>query len=108
MERFFTMRRLASFVRARQKARLAGTTLTYEQFQRDRSRRSALARVAEALEIWGGFCYRNAGLAAAEGAMMRAGLLLAASAGLTPWYTLRRFWNQVLRDKVLHPARHDA
>lgn len=100
MERFFTMRQLAEFVRARHLARLAGATLTYEQFQEKASCRSRLARGADALHTWSGFYYRNAGLAAAEGSHARAGLLLAASAAMNPAYAVRRLWDQVLWPKM--------
>lgn len=100
MQRFFTMRRFSNFVRARAKARLAGQTLSYEQFERDAKRRNAFARAAETLHTTSGFYYRKAGLAAAEGAKLRAAGLLATSALMNPFYAVPRVWNQVVSSKL--------
>lgn len=100
MQRFFTMRRFANFVRARQNARLKGTTLTYEQFEHAAHRRSKIARALEALHTTSGFYYRKAGLAAAEGAKARAAVFLATSALLNPFYAIPRVWNQVVSNKL--------
>jgi glycosyltransferase involved in cell wall biosynthesis len=100
MQRFFTMRRFSNFVRARAKARLAGKTLSYEQFEDDAKRRCACARAAETLHTTSGFYYRKAGLAAAEGDKLKAVRYLAASAALNPFYAVPRVWNQVVAGKL--------
>jgi glycosyltransferase involved in cell wall biosynthesis len=100
MRRFFTMRRFSNFVRARAKARLAGRVLNYEQFERDASQRWCVARAAEALHTSSGFYYRKAGLAAAEGAKLRAAAFLATSALMNPAYAIPRVWDQVVSNKL--------
>jgi hypothetical protein len=100
MQRFFTMRRFANFVRARQNARLKGATLSYEQFEHAAQRRWKVARALEALHTTSGFYYRKAGLAAAEGAKAKAALFLATSALLNPFYAIPRVWNQVVSNKL--------
>ena len=100
MQRFFTMRRFAAFVRARQNARLKGATLTYEQFEHAAKRRWKVARAIDALHTTSGYYYRKAGLAAAEGAKPRAALFLAVSAALNPFYAIPRVWNQVVSSKL--------
>jgi glycosyltransferase involved in cell wall biosynthesis len=100
MQRFFTMRTFAAFVRARHKTRLAGATLTYDQFERAACERSPLARALDALHTTSGFYYRKAGLAAAEGAKPRAAMFLAVSAALNPFYALPRVWDQVLSNRL--------
>lgn len=100
MERFFTMRRLSDFVRARAKARLAGRALDYAQFERDAPGRSRVARAAASLHAFSGFYYRKAGLAASEGAKVKAAAFLATSALLNPAYAIPRVWDQVLSAKV--------
>jgi glycosyltransferase involved in cell wall biosynthesis len=100
MQRFFTMRRFANFVRARQKARLAGRVLTYEQFEQDARKRSLVFRAAGALHTSSGFYYRKSGLAAAEGAKLKAAAFLAASTVMNPAYAIPRVWNQVVSAKL--------
>jgi glycosyltransferase involved in cell wall biosynthesis len=100
MQRFFTMRRFSNFVRARAKARLAGRVLTYEQFEADAKKRSRIARAADALHTSSGFYYRKAGLAASEGAKVKAVGFLAASALMNPAYAIPRVWNQVVSSKI--------
>jgi hypothetical protein len=100
MQRFFTMRRLSNFVRARAKARLAGRTLSYEQFDRDSRKRPALCRALDAVHTSSGFYYRKAGLAAAEGAKLKAAAFLATSALMNPAYAIPRVWNQVVSQKL--------
>jgi glycosyltransferase involved in cell wall biosynthesis len=100
MQRFSTMRRLASFVRARQKARLEGRVLSYAEFDAGRKSRWAVARAADTLHTTSGFYYRKAGLAASEGSKAKAAAYLATSALLNPAYAFPRVWNQVLASKV--------
>lgn len=100
MQRFFTMRRFSNFVRARAKARLAGQTLSYEQFEQDAKRRNSCCRAAETLHTTSGYYYRKAGLAAAEGDKLRAVGYLATSALMNPFYAVPRVWNQVVSSKV--------
>ena len=100
MERFFTMRRLSEFVRARGRARLVGRTLTLSQFEQEVRERPALRRAAATLHTASGFYYRRAGLAFAEGAGLRAGLFFAASTMMNPAYSVPRVWDQVLAGKI--------
>jgi glycosyltransferase involved in cell wall biosynthesis len=100
MQRFFTMRKFASYVRARQRARLDSKQLSYEQFEKDRAARSCIARTADALHTTSGFYYRKAGLAAAEGSKVKAAMFLATSALMNPVYAIPRVWNQVVKSKV--------
>jgi len=100
MQRFFTMRRFANFVRARQKARLAGKVLSYDQFEQDQQSRSRIARAAETLHTSSGFYYRKAGLAASEGSKAKAAVFLATSTLLNPFYAIPRVWNQVISSKL--------
>jgi glycosyltransferase involved in cell wall biosynthesis len=100
MQRFFTMRRFANFVRARAKARRAGQSLSYEQFEESSRNRSCFARAAESLHTRSGFYYRKAGLAAAEGAKVKAAAFLATSILMNPAYAIPRVWNQVVSAKL--------
>lgn len=100
MQKFFAMRHFAHFVHARQNARLAGKVLTFEQFEQDEKRRSIVLRAASTIHSCSNFYYRRAGLAAAEGAKLKAGMFLAASTLLNPVYALPRFWRQVVTPQV--------
>ena len=101
------MRRLSEFVRARHRARLAGRTLTYEQFERDAAARCRVARAAGSLHTLSGYYYRRAGLAASEGARAKAAGFLAVSAALNPAYAIPRVWDQVVSAKVKRVFRRD-
>lgn len=108
MQRFFTMRRFASFVRARAKARLAGQILCYEEFESRARKRSHFARAAESLHTRSGFYYRNAGLAAAEGKKIKAVAFLATSTLLNPMYAIPRVWSQVISAKLKRMLKKDT
>ncbi len=100
MQRFFTMRKLSSFVRARHKARLAGNVLTYEQFEKDAKARSAVARFADTLHMTSGFYYARRAWPRQKGAKVKAVWYLGTSTLLNPFYAIPRIWNQVLSAKV--------
>jgi hypothetical protein len=100
MKKFFTMRRLATFVIARHKARLQGRALTFEQFEQQEASAGLLSRAWWRLFHTSGFYYRRAGLAYGEGHYGRAVLNLVASAALNPRYAISRAWSQFVGPKV--------
>jgi glycosyltransferase involved in cell wall biosynthesis len=100
MQKFFTMRRFAHYVHARQNARLAGQELTLEQFKQNEKRRSTIRRTAATIHSCSNYFYRRAGLAAAEGATAKAVAFLLISTLLNPAYSIPRFCRQVISPKV--------
>jgi glycosyltransferase involved in cell wall biosynthesis len=100
MKKFFTMRRLATFVIDRHKARLRGETLTLDEFERREQSAGVLARLWLRVFHTSGFYYRNAGLAYGEGRHFKAARCLAAAWVLNPRYTTQRAWGQFLAPKL--------
>jgi len=100
MKKFFTMRRLATFVIDRNKARLRGETLTLEEFERREKSAGMLARLWWRVFHTSGFYYRNAGLAYGEGQHVKAARCLAAAWVLNPRYTTQRAWSQFVAPKL--------
>lgn len=102
MRKFFTMRRLATYVIARHKARAAGQPPPppLEQYLADEANKPLPAKVAWWMFHGSGFYYRSAGLAYGEGRRVRAGACFAAAAALNPRYAIRRVWSQFLSGKV--------
>jgi hypothetical protein len=100
MKKFFTMRRLATFVIDRHKARLRGETLTFEEFERREKSAGILARLWWRVFHTSGFYYRNAGLAYGEGQHFKAVRCLAAAWVLNPRYTTQRAWAQFVAPKL--------
>jgi glycosyltransferase involved in cell wall biosynthesis len=100
MKRFFNMRRFASYVRARHRARLEGMALGYEQFLADYNRRPPLSKLWRGMDLSSGFYYRKAGLAYGERRLVKAGACFALAAALNPVYALPRVWNQFLGGKA--------
>lgn len=94
--RFFSMRHKADYVVARRRARMAGQTLTWEQFEDACRRRPLPAKAAAALHAASMFYYRKAGLNFGEGRALRACACFTAAAAMNPAYSVRRVWRQVL------------
>lgn len=100
MTRFFNMRRLAGFVQARQRARLAGQALTLDQYTAAQAAEPAYRRAGQYLKAWSGFYYRRAGMCFAGRQRVRACCYFSVAAMLSPGYSLPRVWNQVLSGKA--------
>jgi hypothetical protein len=100
MKKFFTMRRLATFVIDRHKARLRGEALTLETFERREQSAGLLARLWWRVFHTSGYYYRNAGLAYGEGQHFKAARCLAAAWVLNPRYTTQRAWSQFVAPKL--------
>jgi glycosyltransferase involved in cell wall biosynthesis len=100
MKKFFTMRRLATFVIDRHKARLRGETFTFEAFERREKSAGLSARLWWRVFHTSGYYYRNAGLAYGEGQHFKAARCLAAAWVLNPRYTTQRAWNQFAAPKL--------
>jgi GT2 family glycosyltransferase len=100
MTQFATGRRWTEYVRQRRQARLAGRSLSVDEFTRQLSARSALSRSATAVRTASAFSYRRAGLSFAGGRPMNAAAWFALAATLNPVYAARRLWHQVLSDSA--------
>ena len=100
MKKFFTMRRLASYVIERHKQRLKGETLTLERYLDQQSHQPPTAKLAWWIFHTSGFYYRKAGLCYGERKLVRASGNFAMAALLNPRYSLWRVWNQLFSKRA--------
>jgi len=96
MTKFFTQRKLARYVEARRKARLAGEALpTLDSFLANYDNRPWRERLRRYLSDLQGLNYRRAGLAYAEGQYLKVGWFFGMAFLLNPRYAVKRAWKQV-------------
>jgi glycosyltransferase involved in cell wall biosynthesis len=106
MQRFFFQRILMRYVVARHRSRLAGhPDLTLEQFMHDYQHQPWLTRFQRHLRTSGMFYYRKAGLSLGEGHSVQASFYLGLSMLLSPSYSMKRVWQQVLSPKTRQQLR---
>jgi len=108
MNRFMKMRQFGRYVRARQRARLAGGPLpTFEEFSLQQRQAPFHSRLRRYLDDLSQLHYRNAGLAHAERRRVSCLLHFGLSTLLNPAYALKRVCNQLFspRPKINPPAQ---
>jgi glycosyltransferase involved in cell wall biosynthesis len=108
MSKFFTMRRLATFVIDRHKARLRGETLTLEEFERREKSAGLPVRIWWRVFHTSGFYYRKAGLAYGDGRYAGAAGNLVVAWVLNPRYTTQRAWAQFVAPKLRRTLKPSA
>jgi len=96
MTKFMTQRKLARYIEARRKARLAGEALpTLDSFLANYDNRPWRERLRRYLSDLQGLNYRRAGLAYAEGQYHKVGWFFGMAFLLNPRYAVKRAWKQV-------------
>ena len=101
MQRFFQMRLFTRYVRARHRARIAGSSLpTWEEFLREYRAKPVFRHLWRKIDDLGQYCYRKAGVEYADRNYLRFLFYFGASACLNPKYALRRVWHQKLSQQI--------
>lgn len=101
MEKFFWQKKVARYVVARHRARLAGQEEPLlSQFLKEYDSQPMMSGLTRHIRTMGQFWYRKAGLLFAEQDYMQAGLYLGMAIVANPSYSIPRIWDQKLSPKA--------